>query len=71
MYKIGLVGLKSSIDQILSMVEEFKHDLEFIPYTYEKIEEIEKIVIEHAPHVHAWLFQGHFPMKLQKIYRHR
>ncbi|MEM5606690.1 hypothetical protein AAHB51_29650 [Bacillus cereus] len=66
MYKIGLVGLKSSIDQILSMVEEFKHDLEFIPYTYEKIEEIEKIVIEHAPHVHAWLFSGPLPYEIAK-----
>ncbi|MBC6972178.1 hypothetical protein H9I32_07025 [Bacillus sp. Xin] len=66
MYKIGLVGLKISIEKILDMAEEYKHELEFIPYSYERTEEIEKIVKEHTSHVHAWLFSGPLPYEIAK-----
>ncbi|MCC2446668.1 hypothetical protein LKL89_22930 [Bacillus cereus] len=66
MYKIGLVGLKTSIDQILGMAEEYKYEFEFISYIYEQIEEIEGIVVEHAHHVHAWLFSGPLPYEIAK-----
>ncbi|WP_440604393.1 hypothetical protein [Bacillus sp. GB_SG_008] len=68
MYKIGLVGLKTSIEQILDMAEEYKHELEFISYSYVKTEEVEKIVKEHTSHVDAWLFSGPLPYEIAKKY---
>lgn len=68
MYKVGLIGLKTSIDQILGMVEEYKHELEFTSYSYDQIEEIEGIVNEYTPHVHAWLFSGPLPYEIAKKY---
>ncbi|WP_257129176.1 hypothetical protein [Bacillus wiedmannii] len=50
------------------MVEEYKHELEFIPYSYEQIEEIERIVNEYTPHVHAWFFSSPLPYEIAKKY---
>ncbi|MCZ8515436.1 hypothetical protein O9H85_24120 [Paenibacillus filicis] len=66
MYKIGLVGLKASIEQILDLSDEYKHELEFILFPYVQTEEVENIVIEHHPHVHAWLFSGPLPYEIAK-----
>jgi hypothetical protein len=66
MYKIGLVGLKTSIEQILDLAEEYNHDLEFISYPYVKTEEVENIVNEYNSHVHAWLFSGPLPYEIAK-----
>lgn len=66
MYKIGLVGLKASIVQILDLSDEYKHELEFISFPYVQTEEVENIVIEHHPHVHAWLFSGPLPYEIAK-----
>ncbi|MDM5249323.1 hypothetical protein [Lysinibacillus sp. G4S2] len=64
MYKIGLVGLKTSIDQIVDLTDEYKHELEFISLPYEEINEIEKIIVEHECHVHAWFFSGPIPYEI-------
>lgn len=66
MYKIGVVGLRNSIERILDLAEEYKHELEFIPFPYLNIEEIEKIAEEHNPHLHAWLFSGPIPYEVFK-----
>ncbi|MFF2856719.1 hypothetical protein ACFVSH_19005, partial [Peribacillus sp. NPDC058002] len=66
MYKIGLVGLKTSIEQILILAEEYKHELEFISLPYVKTEEVENIVKEHESNVHAWLFSGPLPYEIAK-----
>ncbi|MGE7687843.1 hypothetical protein ACQKMI_01390 [Lysinibacillus sp. NPDC097214] len=66
MYKIGLVGLKASIDQIVDLADEYKHELEFISLPYEEINEIEKIIVEHEWHVHAWFFSGPIPYEIAK-----
>lgn len=66
MYKIGLVGPEISIEQILELAEEYKHELEFISFPYVKTEEVEKIVKEHNSHVHAWLFSGPLPYEIAK-----
>ncbi|SIR06000.1 hypothetical protein SAMN05878482_102890 [Peribacillus simplex] len=66
MYKIGLVGLKTSIEQILLLAEEYKHELEFISLPYAKTEEVENIVKEHDSNVHAWLFSGPLPYEIAK-----
>ncbi len=66
MYKIGLVGLKTSIEQILDLAEEYKHELEFISFPYVKTEEVENIVQENNSYVHAWLFTGPLPYEIAK-----
>ncbi|MFJ7364707.1 hypothetical protein ACIQWQ_11485 [Peribacillus frigoritolerans] len=66
MYKIGLVGLKTSTEQILALAEEYKHELEFISLPYVRTEEVENIVKEHDSHVHAWLFSGPLPYEIAK-----
>ncbi|WHY57522.1 hypothetical protein [Peribacillus simplex] len=66
MYKIGLVGLKTSIEQILILAEDYKHELEFISLPYAKTEEVENIVKEHDSNVHAWLFSGPLPYEIAK-----
>ncbi|PGY16032.1 hypothetical protein SAMN05444673_1040 [Bacillus sp. OV166] len=66
MYKIGLVGLKTSLEQILDSAEEYKYELEFISLPYVKTEEVESIVKEHNSHVHAWLFSGPLPYEIAK-----
>ncbi|WP_209123934.1 hypothetical protein [Alkalihalobacillus sp. BA299] len=66
MYKIGLVGLNSSIKQILDLAEEYKHELEFISFPYVKTEEVERIVKDYNSHVHAWLFSGPLPYEVAK-----
>jgi GTP cyclohydrolase III len=66
MYKIGLVGLKTSVERILDLAEEYKHELEFLSFPYVTTEGIEKIVEEHNSQVHAWLFSGPIPYEMAK-----
>ncbi|KAF0815537.1 MULTISPECIES: hypothetical protein [unclassified Cytobacillus] len=66
MHKIGVVGLKTSIEAIIELAEEYKTELEFISFSYEETEEVEKIVREHNSHVHAWLFSGPLPYEIAK-----
>ncbi|MDZ5606342.1 hypothetical protein U2I54_04280 [Bacillus pseudomycoides] len=66
MYKIGLVGLKTSIEWILDLAEEYKDKLEFISFSYVSTEEIKKIVEENDFYVHAWLFSGPIPYEIAK-----
>src|SRR5690606_2576720 len=65
-HKIGVVGLKTSIEAIIELAEEYKTELEFISFSYEETEEVEKIVREHNSHVHAWLFSGPLPYEIAK-----
>jgi transcription initiation factor IIE alpha subunit len=66
MYKIGLVGLKTSVERIMDLAEEYKYKLEFITFPYVTTDEIEKIVEENDSHVHAWLFSGPIPYEIAK-----
>lgn len=66
MYKIGLVGLGTSIEQILDLAKEYKNELEFISFPYEKTKEVEKIVTDYNSHVDAWLFSGPIPYEIAK-----
>jgi len=64
MYKIGLVGLKTSIEQIVDLADEYKHELDFISLPYVEINEVEKIIEEHECHMHAWFFSGPLPYEI-------
>ncbi|MCP3740786.1 hypothetical protein [Rossellomorea sp. BNER] len=66
MYKIGLVGLKTSVERIMDLAEEYKYKLEFSTFPYVTTDEIEKIVEENDSHVHAWLFSGPIPYEIAK-----
>ncbi|MGY4794724.1 hypothetical protein ACVNNN_06945 [Lysinibacillus fusiformis] len=66
MYKIGLVGLSSSIKQVLDLADEYKDDFEFIPFHYIRTEEVENIIQENKSSVHAWLFTGPLPYEIVK-----
>ncbi|MGG1396855.1 hypothetical protein ABE288_03210 [Bacillus salipaludis] len=66
MFKIGLVGLETSIKQILDLAEEYKQELNFISLPYVEVEEVERIVTEHHSDVHAWLFSGPLPYEMAK-----
>ncbi|OIK17259.1 hypothetical protein BIV60_00110 [Bacillus sp. MUM 116] len=66
MFKIGLVGLETSIKQILDLAKEYMQELDFIAFPYEEVNEVEKIVKEHHFHVHAWLFSGPLPYEIAK-----
>ncbi|MBM7585403.1 transcription initiation factor IIE alpha subunit [Bacillus pakistanensis] len=66
MYKIGLVGLKTSIEQIIELAEEYKYKLEFISFPYVTTDEIKKMVEENNSYVHAWLFSGPIPYEIAK-----
>ncbi|WP_223590055.1 hypothetical protein [Neobacillus bataviensis] len=66
MYKIGLVGLKTSVEIILNLAEEYKHEMEFFPFPYENIEEVESIVKKHDQNMHTWLFSGPLPYEIAK-----
>ncbi|MDR7002602.1 hypothetical protein [Neobacillus niacini] len=66
MFKIGLVGLESSIKQILDLAKEYMQELEFIAFPYTEIDEVENIVKEHHSRAHAWLFSGPLPYEIAK-----
>ncbi|MED1470584.1 hypothetical protein [Bacillus salipaludis] len=66
MFKIGLVGLETSIKQILDLAKEYKQELDFIPLPYVEVEEVERIVTVHHSDVHAWLFSGPLPYEMAK-----
>ncbi|TDK59904.1 hypothetical protein E2K98_18485 [Bacillus salipaludis] len=66
MFKIGLVGLETSIKQILDLAKEYKQELDFIPLPYVEVEEVERIVTAHHSDVHAWLFSGPLPYEMAK-----
>ncbi|MGE7947381.1 hypothetical protein [Lysinibacillus sp. NPDC093688] len=66
MYKIGLVGLKTSVEQIVDLADEYKYELEFISLPYVEIEEVENIIEEHNFHMHAWFFSGPLPYEIAK-----
>ncbi|MFJ8514437.1 helix-turn-helix domain-containing protein [Lysinibacillus xylanilyticus] len=66
MYKIGLVGLETSIEQILALADEYKHELEFISFPYVEIDEVEKIIEENNIYMHAWFFSGPLPYEIAK-----
>lgn len=66
MYKIGVVGLHSSIALVLELTEEYREEYEFISLSYESPEEVIEIMQENNAHVHAWLFTGPLPYEIAK-----
>jgi hypothetical protein len=61
MYRVGVVGPLPSVERILKVAEEFRQEMQFIPYPYEKTEETEQIVEAYNGEVDVWLFSGQIP----------
>ncbi|OLO37022.1 hypothetical protein BTR23_14890 [Alkalihalophilus pseudofirmus] len=61
MYKIGVVGPSLSVKRILELAYEIEQEMEFIPYSYTEVKEVEKIILEHEHEVDFWLFSGYIP----------
>lgn len=66
MHKIGIVGPEPSIERILSVAKEFKHEIEFIPFAYDDPTEVAHIVQNASPEVNGWLFSGPLPYSIAK-----
>ncbi|MBP2242246.1 hypothetical protein J2Z40_002820 [Cytobacillus eiseniae] len=66
MYKIGVVGLNTSIKWIVEFAAEYQTDFEFLSFPYETTNEIEKIIKENDSNLHAWLFSGPIPYEMAK-----
>ncbi|MFE4896012.1 hypothetical protein [Peribacillus butanolivorans] len=66
MYKIGVVGPNPLIERILSLEEEYKHELQFVSFPCTKTEEVEEIVKKNCSQVQAWLFSGPIPYEIAK-----
>jgi hypothetical protein len=66
MYKIGVVGPKTSVERMISMAEGFGEEVEFIPFPYAEFQETRQIVSQHDHEVNVWLFTGKLPYMIAK-----
>ncbi|MDT7989148.1 hypothetical protein REO35_15775, partial [Clostridium perfringens] len=66
MYKIGVVGPPPSVERILAVANEFEHEIEFVPFTYDDAREVSRIVQEHNPEFNGWFFSGPIPFTIAK-----
>ncbi|MFY0543624.1 hypothetical protein [Brevibacillus sp. H7] len=66
MHKVGVVGPMPSVERIMGVAKEFRHEMEFIPYPYVETEETEEIVQKHDSEVDVWLFSGQIPYMIAK-----
>jgi hypothetical protein len=60
MLKIGIVGSISTVDRIMKLSETFKsdHDVEFICFSYNSVQDTRRIVEENNHYIAIWLFSG-------------
>ncbi|MGR9048686.1 hypothetical protein ACQ4XT_08660 [Halobacillus faecis] len=55
--KIGVIGPKDSVEQVMYVAEEFKQ-ITFYPFAYEKLSDVTDILKEHRHEVDQWFFSG-------------
>lgn len=66
MYRIGVVGPAPSVERILAVANEFEHEIEFVPITYEDAKEVSEIVRERNHDFNGWFFSGPIPFTIAK-----
>ncbi|ASN06176.1 hypothetical protein [Virgibacillus necropolis] len=66
MYRIGVIGPHSSVEQILRLAKRFDKSMNFISYPYTEFQETENIVLNDEHQVDAWVFSGHIPYMIAK-----
>ena len=58
LHSIGIIGPAESVKRILEVAQEFKCDIEFLPFPFEDEREIPSILQENMGKVKGWLFSG-------------
>jgi hypothetical protein len=66
MYRIGVLGPSPSVERILAVANEFEHEIEFVPISYEDAKEVSRIVQERNPEFNGWFFSGPIPFTIAK-----
>ncbi|MGP3560207.1 hypothetical protein [Geobacillus sp. BK01] len=70
MHRIGLVGPRQSIERVLAVSNEFEHEIEFLPFSYQDAQEVKEIVKKYENEVDGWFFSGPVPyIMARKILR--
>lgn len=68
MYRVGIVGPDLSVERILKVAGEFRHEFEFIPFAYVDESEIQSILQKNRGKVKGWLFSGPVPYIIAEEY---
>jgi hypothetical protein len=55
--RIGIIGPDDSVRQILSVAKEFPN-VEFIPFVYKDVYQVNKLIAQHMKPIDQWLFSG-------------
>jgi len=55
--RIGIVGPADSVRQIMSVAQEFEN-VEFTPFIYEDVYEVEPLILENSKPIDQWFFSG-------------
>lgn len=58
MYKVGVIGPTSSVEQIINLGKEYKLVINFIGYPYKDFKDTESIILEYDQYVDVWLFSS-------------
>ncbi|HZG17903.1 MAG TPA: hypothetical protein VE710_23270 [Candidatus Bathyarchaeia archaeon] len=66
MHRIGVVGPLPSINRILEVSNEFEHEIDFYPFSYEDPREVKEIVKSQGSKVNGWFFSGPIPFMMAK-----
>ncbi|WP_209121296.1 hypothetical protein [Alkalihalobacillus sp. BA299] len=61
--RIGVIGPDDSVKRIFYFVEKFSEyqDMDLVPFSYDKTEETERIILENQSRIDQWLFSGQAP----------
>ena len=66
MLKLGLVAPEWSMERVASVASDYKDYLEIIPYKFESINDIPKILDDNRRTISSWLFSGPLPFYIAK-----
>lgn len=55
--RIGVIGPEDSVKQVLTVSKEFT-DVEFIPFVYEDVYQVDELIMENPIPIDQWLFTG-------------
>lgn len=55
--RIGVIGPADSVQRIMYVAQEFS-DVEFVPFVYDELTEVDGILEKHSDDVDQWLFSG-------------
>lgn len=68
MIKIGLIAPEWSLNRMMDTVREYKSEIEFIPFLFNKTADINDILEKNKSRVNGWLLSGPIPFYFAKWY---